>query len=218
MKFENAYKGVKRIFSAEILSLIYAVTLGCGLIFGLATSIAAAESSEGIFVIFGTLSLVLMIGGGVIGIIAFILKIVGISNAAKDEPAFSTALAFIFISIVLLCTNVVFQTVSPLVADISNTVVKCCELACTLFIIQGVINLANRCNNADMVRKGNNIFKVILAIYTLIIIAHIMVAIFRANPVTASIALILMITAMVLAIVQYLMFLSFLAKAKKMLA
>ena len=214
MKFPNAFAGVKKIFTSEILSLIAAVAAFIAAILGFATiGAVAAESAVGAgasligLAIFGVAS-------GILYIIAFILQIVGVSNAAKDEPAFKTALIFIIVGIVCSLVSSFTQSngSATTISSIFSTLQQVASLGVTVFIIQGIINLADKLNNGEVSAKGATIFKIIICIYCIIIVAYI-VSIF-----SAAIAGILTIIATVLSIVQYIVFLSFLAKAKKMLA
>ena len=194
MKFENAAKGVKKIFSAQILSLIAGIFTAVAtiLIIPLAVS-AKAESGAGLLASgFGIVALVT--AAAVLGIIAFIFHII----VASMVSAFT-------------------QTGVPVLSSILDVISKICSLCVTLFIIQGVINLAEKLNNDEIANKGRNLFKIITAMYVLMLIAYVLVAVFRANPVTATIAIVMVVIAMILSVIQYILFLVYLSSAKKML-
>ena len=101
MRFPNASAGVKKLYTSEILSLI-------ALIFALITAIAgfftigvidagvdgAVNAGLGVTGVFTILTAIL-------SLIAFILSLVGLSRAGKDEPAFKYALYATFIGIVV---------------------------------------------------------------------------------------------------------------------
>ncbi len=217
MKFENAAKGVKKIFSAEILSLIAGIFTAVAtiLIIPLAAS-AKLESGAGLLASgFGMVALVT--AAAVLIIIAFIFHIIGISNAAKDEPSFKTAIIFLIVGIVTSMVSAFTQAGVPVLSSILDVVSKICSLCVTLFIIQGVINLAEKLNNDEIANKGRNLFKIITAMYVLMLIAYVLVAVFRANPVTATIAIVMVVIAMILSVIQYILFLVYLSSAKKML-
>ena len=236
MKFENAFRGVKKIFTAEILLIIAAccsIVAGSIFIISIAPAAAASQAgtaltdAEALFSGIGVLiALIVFLGYLVLTTIAFILHIVGVANASHDDSAFKTALYLSIAAIVLAIVSGIFNpysgttinTTNEIIYTIANSCKLICELAATLFIIQGIINLADKLNNNAMVDKGKNIYKVIICIYALILIASVLSTIFRASTFIAVLAMIMLIVAGVLQIAQYILYLVYLAKAKKMLA
>ncbi len=216
MKFLNAADGVKKIFTAEILSLFATIFLVIATLFGVVTVAGiSVDSADGFFVsvagaaVFGLASVVLFV-------IAYILNLVGVNKAAKDEPAFKIALYAIIIGLIItvvssfLPSNASFRNVIQIISDIANLVI-------TLYVVQGIRNLAVKLDNSEMDKKGESIFKVMICIYALIIIAKVITAIVS-NNVTVTISLVLIIIAGILNVVQYILYLIYLNKAKKMLA
>lgn len=99
MRFPNAAAGVKKIFTAEILALIGAIATVIGTISALIAVAAAANNSTGGTAVAGGASVIFLLGAGVLGIIAFIMNIIGINSAAKDEASFKTALICVIVGI-----------------------------------------------------------------------------------------------------------------------
>ena len=83
MKFPNAAKGVKKIFNAEIISLIAALIGGAGLISGLIG--ASKETGESVGTTLLAVSSILLIISGIALLVAGIMNIIGFIQAAKDE-------------------------------------------------------------------------------------------------------------------------------------
>ena len=214
-RFPNAAKGVKRIFTAEILGLIGAILTVIGLITGVITLASMIADSATGTVIAGGVTAIFMIGAGVLMIIAFIMNIVGISNAVKDEASFKTALIFVIVGIVGSVISSFFSG-NPAVSSVGTVTTSLANLLSTVFVITGIINLADQLHNGAVSNKGNNVLKMIIAVNALGIIANLIVLIMGGQ--TASIiAGVIAIVAAVLSIVQYIMYLSYLSKAKKML-
>ena len=209
MKFPNAFSGVKKIFTSEILSIIGAAAMLIAAIASLIT-LGAANDASGAIAGLG-ISAILLVAGGIVALIAYILLIVGVSKAMKDEPAFKVSLIFIIVAAVstivvsFVGDTTAFGSILKIVTDVAN-------LCVTLFIIQGIRNLADKMNNGEVSAKGQKIFMLITCIYVIILIAQI-VALF-----SAAIAGVIAIIAYVLSIIQYIVFLTYLAQAKKMLA
>ena len=102
MKFPNAFSGVRKIFSAEIVELI-------GLLLLAAASIPAVilQSNENVSLGVAVVALVFGIASAVLLVIGAILNIVGLVKAGKDEANFKTALSYVVISAVLAVASVV---------------------------------------------------------------------------------------------------------------
>lgn len=222
MRFPNAAKGVKRIFTAQILQLIGSVcaVIG-GLIFisGGATALLTKGSNAGAAAALGQMgiALVFFIGYGVLALIAFIMQLVGIINAKNDEDSFKSALVCLIIGIIVPVIGGFFVRSAPVVTSLCASVGNLMTLFVTIFIISGIIKLADQLNRGDVSTKGSNILKIIIVIAGLSLILSIVSSFMLTNTAIAVTALILLAVAMVLSVVQYIMFLTLLAKAKNML-
>lgn len=224
MKYPNAAKGVKRIFTAEILKLIGTISGIVGItivVIGLITAEATGESKAGItaFVLTLGAGAIPLLAWAVLLLIAFIMRLVGIINARHDEDSFKSSLVCLILDLVSAAVSGVFLSLNnTLVASLLYSFSQLMGLFVTLFIISGIIKLADKLNRGDVSAKGSNVLKLICVIVGLSLLLNIVSSILIGNPVIMYVALILFAAAMVLCIVQYIMFLSFLAKAKKMLA
>ena len=216
MRFPNAAAGVKKIFTSEILSLIAGLLSVIAAIGGvvLAAAATSADNSSdaaaaaglaglGIFTVFG-------IGAAILLVIAFILKLVGINKAKVDEPAFKTAMIFVLVGIVAtLIGGFINNDTVKSIFDIISSVASLCV---TLYIIQGIKNLADQLNDGAVSAKGSKIFMLIACIYCIRILASI-ISLFA-----PTVAGILELVGAIVSIVQYIIFLTYLSQAKKMLA
>lgn len=216
MKFTNAYQGVKKIFAAEILSLISSICATVMLALPVVPLITAANNSQG-----GTVAslggfAVLAIATMVLAIIAFIFKLIGVNKASKDEPAFKIAFYMILAGIVVSVLTGIFSSNST-VSSIMSAIGEIVNLAVTVYIIQGIKNLAQRLGDDKMVKSGDTLFKYIIAIYILVIIAQIVIMILQ-NGAAVVVALVIIVISGILEIIQYILYIRYLAKAKKMLA
>lgn len=216
MKFTNAFEGVKKIFAAEILALIASVCGTIALALPVVALVAAANQSGG-----GTAAslgglVVVGIATVVLSIIAFIFKLIGVNKASKDEPAFKIAFYMILAGIVVSVLTGIFSSNST-VSSIMSAIGEIVNLAVTVYIIQGIKNLAQRLGDDKMVKSGDTLFKYIIAIYILVIIAQIVIMILQ-NGAAVVVALVIIAISGILEIIQYILYIRYLAKAKKMLA
>ena len=159
MKFTNAYQGVKKIFAAEILSLICSICATVTLALPVVGVIAAANNSQG-----GTVAslggfAVLAIASMVLAIIAFIFKLIGVNKASKDEPSFKIALYLILAGIAVSVAGGIFNS-NATASSIFSALGEVVNLGVTIFIIQGIKNLAAKLGDEKMVKKGRHDFQV----------------------------------------------------------
>ena len=223
MKFPNAANGVKKIFTAEILSLISGICMFVMIVL-LVVALAAAKAVSGGAdgaaagaVASGAGTLVFGIGSGVLAIIAFILNIVGISKASKDEESFRMALFAVIGGIILSVIGTAFNSVNGYVSSIMQALQVVADLLVLLYVIQGIRYLSLKLNRPDIDQKGQNLFKIIFIVLVLQFIARIVVIIFGGMAASITAAIIALI-AVILSVIEYILYLAFLAKAKKMLA
>lgn len=215
MRFENAYLGVKKIFTSEMLALIGAVCGMVSLLFAYvikdkinAETVDNATAAGGTgFLVFGAIA-------GVCLLVGFILMILGVNKAKADEDAFKTAFIAIFVALIagVVASFISQKTINGILTIVSDVA----ELMITIYIIEGIRNLARKLERKDMDEKGNNLFKMIIAMYALVIIARIILAIFGSK--SEVVAAILVVGAGVVEVVQYILYLVYLKKAKEMLA
>lgn len=221
MKYPYAYLGVRKIFSSRILALIGGVALFIGtcLAIALTASLKGATESElasgGVLAV---VSLAIILASSVLMIIAFIFNIIGLSKASNDEPSFRIALFAVLMNILVLGFGSMFSSMqNQFMASLMNAGSTVLDLAAFVFTIQGIRRIAVQLDDESMDSKGNTLFKVLLAVFTLEFIANLIVAIFGGH--TASvIAAVIATVAAVLTIIEYILFLVYLGQAKKMLA
>lgn len=223
MRFPNAFNGVKKIFAGEILALISAI---CALIAAVMAVIAvlggatAADSGSDVAIVGaagGFAGLVIFgIATAVLAVIAFIINIVGLSKASKDDDAFKISLFACILAIALTALSGFF-TSNGFVSTLLTSFSTAADFLVTLFAIQGIRNLAIKLNNPEVDNRGATLFKIIGIVIVLEFAAELVTAIFG-GPVATVTASVIMIAAGVLSVVKYLLYLGLLAKAKKMLA
>lgn len=216
MRFPNAASGVKKLFTAQILGLIASVATIIGLIFLIFTAAAADANAQGGAVAAGLGTIILMGASAVLILIGSIMTLVGIIQASRDEGAFKTALIAIIVSLVAAVIAGIFSS-NGLVQSICQIIQNVMNLAVTLFVINGVTNLAEKMNNTEVWSKGRNLLKVIVCIYALSLIASFISLIFGGIFMSVTAAILALIAA-VLDVISYFLYLSLLNKGKKMLA
>ncbi|MBR6444693.1 MAG: hypothetical protein IKS63_04625 [Firmicutes bacterium] len=215
MTYPNAYSGVKKIFLAQILILIAAVlsvvVAGTGI--SEVQNSTSAQIGTGTLVAAGGISIVI----AVISIVAFIINLVGLSQAGKDERNFKTAFILTIIGLIIAIVSG-FASASGF-ADIFELAGKIINMLIIVFVIYGVVALATKLNDEKLVRKGKSLLVMITVLLLISVVMGVIGSIAGdhtgdgAKIAIAAVALV----ASIAAIVAYIMYLTLLARAKKTL-
>ena len=135
MKFENAYAGVKKLFTSESIYII-STMLSFGSAIVLQQNEGAAMHDENYLLM---TSMGLFIASGVITIIALIIQMIGLNQARKDEPQFKTAIQF---AIAGLIATAISTFTAGTFSDIFSGVASVANLLVSVYTILGVYCIA----------------------------------------------------------------------------
>lgn len=215
MKFPNAAKGISKIFTSEILALIAAIATGVATILAVVMYASAKTNSTAGAAASGIGMLVLGLGASVLLVIALILKIVGVVQASKDEDSFKMIIYLTIFTLIVAVVAAIFSRVTFL-SNIANAVSSIGSFVTTLLIILGIGNLGVQVGNDEVIDKCSSQFKLILGIGIVALLARFF-CIFLPTIPAQGIVIALAVVALVLNIIQYILYLSLLSKAKKML-
>ena len=219
MKFPDAYQGIKKIFTAELLSLIGSACMIIFAIFGLVT-VAAYQANSADALVAGSIGTIIFgLAGGVLALIGLIFLLIGTKRASIDEPVFNNAFMFIILSLVLTVASTIISSIwaTGIWDNVSTTVANIFSVFAMIYIINGIQNLASKLDRPDMVTMGNTYMILMIIVYAIQIIARIIPAFFGANATTSTAAGVLSLVAEIFALVVYIIYLIYLGKAKKML-
>ena len=206
MQFPNAYKGVSKIFIAQVLVLVADVV---GIV---VSGLYAAQNNSVNALIAG-----LGVAVGVITIIAFILNLLGLIDAKKDEGRFGTALFIMIAAIVLSCISVAFAE-NETVTNVFKQLTNICEVLVTFYVISGIITLAKKLNDEEMAAKGKRIITMVVAAWALAIIAGLVASFIKGSDAALAVSAVLLLISAIVGTLAVILYVLYLAKAKKMLA
>ena len=217
MTYPNAAGGVKKIYISQILQIIAAILSIIIAIIGVGSVAAASTGTDvGIGAAAGGL-----IGMGaftvivaILGLIAFIIELVGVVAAGKDEPAFKTAL---YCTLIALIVGFIASFIPGVFGSIVTLIGNAFNIMATIFIVRGIQNLSRNLGEEDLVAKGDTLIKLFVCSFGLGLILNFIKGLLGANT-TSVLAVILSIVGIVLEIVAFFMFMSYLKKAKNLLA
>ena len=213
MRSPNAYKGVSKLFLAEILMLIGSVVSIIAAILLLAAYSSDPNGLvEGAVATMGVSSIV-MVASSVLAVIGFVLNIVGLVQAKKDDNGFKFALILALICIALSIVSSILANVNPNVAGWMEFAVTIFELAVFEYVVLGIMSLANQLGDQGMASFGAKVRMLISILYIVLLI----IRLFSNINVTFA-GVVGVVVGAILELVVYIGYLIYLAKAKKMLA
>ncbi|MCR5789161.1 MAG: hypothetical protein K6G83_04660 [Lachnospiraceae bacterium] len=207
MKFKNAYHGVKRIYTAEIMAIIGTIAL---LIGGIVALASAAEEEEEALASVGSGALVVALVGGLLLIVSFIMNLTGLKTASKDEEKFGTAYKFAIAGII---AGILTAVPVDVVQDIARGFDSIVSVIISLYVISAVIILGRKLGNMLIIEKGKRIKLLIFIAFGCSILATVL----GSFVMEGTLAAILEIIGSAMMVIQYFLYLSFLGEAKRML-
>lgn len=196
MKYPNAYRGVKKIFSSDVFAMITIVCLLLALI--------------------PPLGLPLMIVAGCLSIVSYVLLVVGICQAAKDEPTFLQARTAVIVA--LICSLLrLFIDEGNLLYSIISLIESIASLCCSVFVIRGIIELARSLKNLRMSERGRKLIRLILILTICAFVLRLIASILTVSQTALVLAFILLLAYSAFSIAVSIKKLSYLNEATTML-
>ena len=215
--FPNAKKGISKVFVSEILYLIGTIL---ATVSAVSVILSAADNAGGSF-LFG---LIFLLISSILIIVAGIIQIVGLANAAKESNMFRYALFMVILSLVLTLLSALIKdysvrdflygTFAPnyIIVNISDALSKVLSLVVMFFVIGGINELIP---DSEVAKKSKKI--VILAIITALVSVILNLITNFSSVAVATTGVILSLGALVCSLIYYIMYLVLLAMAKKAL-
>ena len=214
MRYPNAFKGVSQIYKAELIAILAVICTGIGAIlaiFGVGVADVGSEAVGKGFAITGGL---FVIATAVLMIVSYILNIIGVGNAAKDESGFRSAMIAIIIGIVASIVAGIFSN-KEVVCLLAQLVSKICDIMVFWFCIGGIRNLADKMNDRNIANKADSFTKLIIGIYVVGIVLAIIGSFVKAGGFLDGF---IDVAGSICSIIAYLSYLSLLKGAWDMLA
>ena len=210
MRFPYAYEGVKKIRTAELLYLIIAIG---GLATAVMVAVASASKAEGAM---AAGIAVLALALGIIAIVAFIINLIGLSRASKDEKSFKNALLLTLLGIILGFVSSAFSK-NTMVTGLVDAVSSFLNVLIMIFVVRGVMNLATKLGNDEVIAKGNSILKKVIVVHMIGIIISVVGTVMQKSDTVMMIAAILLLIAAIIDVIVFFAYLKYLGKAVVML-
>ena len=210
MKYPNAYSGMTKIYISEIIALIASIIMVICSVF-----LMACYNDPDLIVETWIFSAAVLVVLGVF-VFSYILQIVGIVRATKDEPAFRVSLIAIIAALVITVLECIFFEGNDVITFILEIASDVAQFFLVHYIIHGIMHISEHLGRDDISKKGKRIFTVIYIAIGFELIVRIFEMIFG-KELGEQLSMPFGIVANILKVVEYILFLSYIVKAKKLL-
>ena len=216
MKFPNTFKGIKKIWIAEMLMLL-AAGLSIVLVFVIAGNSvviddAVVVNTEAV----KTPTAIIGIGAAVIILVAFLLNLIGIINCRKDDKNFINALIATLLGVVCGIINAIWGESKPRLGSWMEFVMVMESCYASYYVLTGVSKLSEAYPDEATKKLVDKSRNWLLGSFSLSAGLKLIVDIFNIQDGTPK--TIMAIVAVLAEIVSYVIYLMALNKSKKMLA
>lgn len=209
MRFPNAYTGVKKVFTAQILSLISTVFFfaEAAIALFITEEISLDENETAFFVI-----LAMTVTGTVLAIISFVVQLVGLNQARRDERLFKKAMYFVIIcaicTVAILFGGGMFGRIAAGIDEVSTLLIF-------VYIFISIYTLAEQLGNVGMQKMGKLALLIVTVVFGSALLIQITVAFI---PYMEDMVETLSFVSVILEFVGYITALIYIGMAKKMLS
>ena len=149
MEFENAKIGLRKVYNAQILSIIASIIGIVGTVVMTVLGKAIQSGAEN-YNSSDIISVIFLIVAGIIGIIAFILNFVGIGRTSKDDESFKNALIMLVIAIAASVIGSAIQNRFPGTAKYLDYLHDLATLFVSYYVIGGCMSIAEKKNDVNL--------------------------------------------------------------------
>ena len=216
MRFPNAFRGIKKIWLAELLMLLAAVVGIIPIVVIAANSTMVGEEIVVNKAAVETPAAILGIITALIALVAFVLNLLGLINARKDDAAFKVALLVTVLGIVASAISAIWSTNAGLVKWM-DTALTIFSMLASYYVLTGIANLADQYPDPDTKALALKSRTLVEGAFCATAVFKLIINIFKIQD-GSTIYTILSIIALLLELVSYILYLRALSKAKKMLA
>ena len=215
MRFPNAYRGVKKIWLAEMLLLLAAIV---GIIMVIVMAANGTMVGEDIVINEGVKTPIAVLGivTAVIALVAFILNLIGLINANNDDSAFRIALLVTILGIVASAISAIWSNNETL-NKWMDTALTICSMFASYYVLTGIANLAEKMSDAATKAVALKSRTLVEGSFCATALFKLIISIFKIQN-GSTISTILAVIALLLELVSYILYLRALSKGKKMLA
>lgn len=218
MRSPNACKGLKKVFFAELITLIALVPNTVSMVLFQVLPEEINENNvemlpaEVLVTVLSLVSLVLMT-------VAYVLNLIGYFTASKDNESFKKAMLLSIAGLVLTVVSGIMENAdgNPVLTNTFDSMEQILDLLITLTTISGIVTLAVTFGNLKMVNSGKALYKFLFAVYMPTLIAYVFVYMLRNTRSAMILAVTVTLISFALNAVYSLLYMRYLFRAMNML-
>lgn len=218
MRFPNACKGLKKVFFAELITLIALVPNTVSMVLFQVLPEEINENNvemlpaEVLVTVLSLVSLALMT-------VAYVLNLIGYFTASKDNESFKKALLLSIAGLVLTVVSGIMENAdgNPVLTNTFDSMEQILDLLITLTTISGIVTLAVTFGNLKMVNSGKALYKFLFAVYMPTLIAYVFVYMLRNTRSAMILAVTVTLISFALNAIYSLLYMRYLFRAMNML-
>ena len=204
--FDNAKKGIKKIYKAEILSIIATIV---AIVAAVLLVILGSFVKDGQVNSTDVISTISLIVAAIIGVVAYIMNLIGIGNASKDSEDFKNALYMTIAALIVSVVASILNKSKPSMSHALGVSENILEMLAAYYVINGCIGIAKKLAKPELEQYGNKSMKLFLTVWILSVVVDVLSKILGSGSVIAGI---IGIIALILALVSYVIYLKLLNK------
>ena len=198
LMYPNVHKGVVKLFIAEILIILTAV-------FGIVTAVAI-------------IAVVVLIVTLVVSIAAFVLHLLGLQQAGREDVYFRVAFFLVLATILFTIVATVLRTIFPalvLLYTILEAVCDVLQVAVMVYTVFGINNIATELGKEKLANMGRIIIYLVIGLFFFTIVLRILGSVFAGFPALVLVFTVLAIVGAVIELITYVIYFFFLGRAAK---
>lgn len=215
MKFPSAYKAVKKLFIAEILSIAVSVV---ALVAGVLAIVGVANPNGSALISAGTLALV----SALAMIAVFVLQLVAMIQGGKDADGFKTALWVTLIAIGVSIASGVLQSIEAtkgltVLISVLNAFVDVAHVIVIYVVLTTIAELASALKNETVAEKGRRLAFYVILMFAASILLSLVPSFFNADKLPDFVKVMFAVFALVAAVIELLIYINILVFYKRSL-
>lgn len=206
MRYPNALRGIKALHTAAILT-------ACGVVLSAVIALIGlvVQSVE-----LGVLTVLTLLLFG-LSVAVFVIELVGVCRAARDQSKFADARTVIIIGIVLSLLGGLLFGGKGIPGALSELAVSACGLWVKVLIIKGILSFAELFRNEDMIPEGNKLIRIVAISEGFVMVVNLLTALLPASDGVSVALSVLTFLSLALQIWQLILYLRYLRNAIEML-
>ena len=167
MKFEEAYRGIRKLHAAQLFKVLFAVLAVALLII---TLLVGQDTGHGYITdketveTLTTAAVIMGISALILPVIGLILEIIGLKQASDDEESFRVALFLAVFSLLLEIAGSVLSTIFKDRADMALNIIRIIKpvmnIVLILMTVLGISKLTDALDKPKMRNRGIAVFVV----------------------------------------------------------